>query len=116
MRYRMLAVIRLRNALTASTVSQFTLFATTKKGNKPDFHASASGEKAKSLYDHFYKQIQTLHGEDKVKNGQFAAMMDVALVNDGPVSPRCSHGGISTEHCDRSLYRLTTPRPRWRSQ
>ncbi|KAF3041302.1 D-tyrosyl-tRNA(Tyr) deacylase [Didymella heteroderae] len=67
-------------------VSQFTLFATTRKGNKPDFHASASGEKAKTLYDHFYKQIQVLHGEDKVKNGQFAAMMDVALVNDGPVT------------------------------
>jgi D-tyrosyl-tRNA(Tyr) deacylase len=74
-----------RIALTV-LVSQFTLFATTKKGNKPDFHASASGEKAKTLYDHFYKQIQTLHGADKVKNGQFAAMMDVALVNDGPVS------------------------------
>lgn len=38
------------------------------------------------MYDHFYHQIQILHGEDKVKNGQFAAMMDVALVNDGPVS------------------------------
>lgn len=67
-------------------VSQFTLLATTKKGNKPDFHQSASGEKARTLYDYFYKQVQTLHGEDKVKNGQFAAMMDVALVNDGPVS------------------------------
>jgi len=67
------------------TVSQFTLLATTKKGNKPDFHESASGEKARTLYDHFYKQIQSLHGEAKVKNGQFAAMMDVALVNDGPV-------------------------------
>ena len=67
------------------TVSQFTLLATTKKGNKPDFHESASGEKARALYDHFYKQIQNLHGEGKVKNGQFAAMMDVALINDGPV-------------------------------
>lgn len=64
------------------------MLATTKKGNKPDFHASASGEKARTLYDYFYKQIQTLHGEEKVKNGQFAAMMDVALVNDGPVSLR----------------------------
>ncbi|KAH6621773.1 D-tyrosyl-tRNA deacylase-like protein [Boeremia exigua] len=67
-------------------VSQFTLLATTKKGNKPDFHQSASGDKARSLYDHFFKQVQALHGEEKVKNGQFAAMMDVALVNDGPVT------------------------------
>lgn len=95
MRYGILVVTILRNALTASIVSQFTLFATTKKGNKPDFHASASGEKAKTLYDQFYKQIQSLHGEDKVKNGQFAAMMDVALVNDGPVSLCCSSDGMN---------------------
>ncbi|KAF1349217.1 D-tyrosyl-tRNA deacylase-like protein [Lizonia empirigonia] len=67
-------------------VSQFTLLATTKKGNKPDFHQSASGEKARALYDHFFKQIQNDFGQDKVKNGVFAAMMDVALVNDGPVT------------------------------
>lgn len=77
------------------------MFATTKKGNKPDFHASAGGEKARTLYDHFYKQVQILHGANKVKNGQFAAMMDVALVNDGPVgSPRAfSDDKSNTELC-----------------
>lgn len=61
------------------------MLATTKKGNKPDFHQSASGVKAKSLYQHFFKQVQDQFGPDKVKDGLFAAMMDVALVNDGPV-------------------------------
>jgi D-tyrosyl-tRNA(Tyr) deacylase len=66
-------------------VSQFTLLASIKKGNKPDFHQSASGLKAKTLYQAFFKKVQDLYTPDKVKDGVFAAMMDVALVNDGPV-------------------------------
>ena len=56
-----------------------------KKGNKPDFHQSANGEKAKHLYQTFFKKVQELYEPAKVKDGIFAAMMDVALVNDGPV-------------------------------
>lgn len=67
-------------------VSQFTLHASLKKGNKPDFHLSASGEKAKTLYQTFFSRVGDLHGTEKVKDGVFAAMMDVALVNDGPVT------------------------------
>jgi len=66
-------------------VSQFTLLASTKKGNKPDFHQSASGAKAKELYRSFFKKVQDLYEPEKVKDGIFAAMMDVTLVNDGPV-------------------------------
>lgn len=66
-------------------MSQFTLLASTKKGNKPDFHQSASGVKAKELYRSFFKKVQDLYEPEKVKDGIFAAMMDVALVNDGPV-------------------------------
>ncbi|KAH7093749.1 D-tyrosyl-tRNA deacylase-like protein, partial [Paraphoma chrysanthemicola] len=66
-------------------VSQFTLHASVKKGNKPDFHQSANGEKAKTLYEKFYTRVGELYETDKVKDGLFAAMMDVALVNDGPV-------------------------------
>lgn len=66
-------------------VSQFTLLASMKKGNKPDFHLSASGSKAKTLYQAFFKKVGDLYDGDKVKDGLFAAMMDVALVNDGPV-------------------------------
>ena len=66
-------------------MSQFTLLASTKKGSKPDFHGAAGGEKAKELYDHFFTRVQELYDSKKVKNGVFQAMMQVGLVNDGPV-------------------------------
>lgn len=66
-------------------VSQFTLLATTKKGNKPDFHKSMGGDEAKNLYGKFFNKVQELYNEDRVKDGVFQAMMDVSLVNDGPV-------------------------------
>ncbi|EMC92533.1 hypothetical protein BAUCODRAFT_151907 [Baudoinia panamericana UAMH 10762] len=66
-------------------VSQFTLLASTKKGNKPDFHRSAPPAKGRELYDTFVSQVRTLYREDRVKDGVFQAMMDVGLVNDGPV-------------------------------
>ncbi|KAH6613811.1 D-Tyr tRNAtyr deacylase-like domain-containing protein [Chaetomium sp. MPI-SDFR-AT-0129] len=67
-------------------VSQFTLLASTKKGNKPDFHGAMNGEEAKRLYDYFYSRVQAGYSADRVKNGVFQAMMQVALVNDGPVT------------------------------
>ena len=70
----------------AIEVSQFTLLANTRKGNKPDFHGAAGGSQAKSLYGRFVNQIQGGFEADRVKDGVFQAMMDVALVNDGPVS------------------------------
>ena len=72
-------------------VSQFTLMANTKKGNKPDFHAAAKPEFAKELYDYFVTRIKDLHGSDRVKDGVFQAMMQVALVNDGPVRHAFNH-------------------------
>ncbi|KAL9103405.1 MAG: hypothetical protein Q9163_001544 [Psora crenata] len=67
-------------------VSQFTLMASTKKGNKPDFHDAAGLEQARELYDHFYASVQALYDPSKVKNGVFQAMMEVNLQNSGPVS------------------------------
>jgi D-tyrosyl-tRNA(Tyr) deacylase len=67
-------------------ISQFTLMASTRKGNKPDFHGAAKPEIAKVLYEHFLATVQSLHSAEKVKDGVFQAMMEVALVNDGPVS------------------------------
>jgi len=67
-------------------VSQFTLLARTKKGTKPDFHGAANPEEAKKLYDIFVSAVGKEYRPDRVGDGRFQAMMEVALVNDGPVS------------------------------
>ncbi|KAJ5372438.1 D-tyrosyl-tRNA(Tyr) deacylase [Penicillium concentricum] len=66
-------------------VSQFTLYAKMKKGNKPDFHDAASPDTARKIYDYFYDKMGEGYAPDRVKNGVFQAMMDVELKNDGPV-------------------------------
>ena len=66
-------------------VSQFTLHAITKKGNRPSFIRAARPEKAIPLYENFLKQLALISGRP-VQCGQFGAMMDVALINDGPVT------------------------------
>ncbi|KAK1068839.1 D-tyrosyl-tRNA(Tyr) deacylase [Friedmanniomyces endolithicus] len=80
-------------------VSQFTLLASTKKGNKPDFHKSASAAKGKELYDHFLARVRSQYRHDRVKDGVFQAMMDVELVNDGPVGVdyRCIDEAVTIE-------------------
>ncbi|SPO06640.1 probable DTD1 - D-Tyr-tRNA(Tyr) deacylase activity [Cephalotrichum gorgonifer] len=67
-------------------VSQFTLLAKTSKGNKPDFHLAAGPEEAKRLYHYFLQKVKAGYVEERVKDGRFQAMMEVALVNDGPVT------------------------------
>ncbi len=66
-------------------VSQFTLHAQTKKGNRPSFIRAARPEKAIPLYEYFIEQLQQL-SEKAVRTGTFGAMMDVELINDGPVT------------------------------
>ena len=66
-------------------VSQFTLFASTRKGTRPSFNAAAAPELANSLYQDFVRQLESILGRP-VPTGRFAAMMQVALVNDGPVT------------------------------
>jgi D-tyrosyl-tRNA(Tyr) deacylase len=66
-------------------VSQFTLHASTKKGNRPSYIKAAKPEIAIPLYEAFIVQIETELGK-KVQTGQFGADMKVALVNDGPVT------------------------------
>ncbi|KAI9849930.1 MAG: D-tyrosyl-tRNA(Tyr) deacylase [Sclerophora amabilis] len=73
-------------------VSQFTLLASTKKGSKPDFHGAMGGEEAKELYDYFFDQVQKGYVPERVRNGVFQAMMEVGLINDGPVTLEISNG------------------------
>ncbi|WP_454990464.1 D-aminoacyl-tRNA deacylase [Capnocytophaga sputigena] len=66
-------------------VSQFTLHAATKKGNRPSYIRAARPEVAIPIYEAFVKQVETLLGK-QVPTGQFGAMMQVNLCNDGPVT------------------------------
>jgi len=66
-------------------VSQFTLFASTKKGNRPSFSRSARPETALPLYEQFLRRLASDFGRP-VASGEFGADMKVSLVNDGPVT------------------------------
>lgn len=64
-------------------VSQFTLYAKTESGRRPDFIDAAKPDQAKQLYESFVEKIRA-RSDLKVETGQFQAMMNVSLVNEGP--------------------------------
>ena len=66
-------------------VSQFTLHAATKKGNRPSYIKAAKPDIAIPMYEKFVQQLETELGK-KIQTGQFGADMKVALINDGPVT------------------------------
>jgi D-aminoacyl-tRNA deacylase len=69
----------------ALAVSQFTLLADTRKGKRPSFVRAAPPATAEPLFDYFCERLRAA-GVAPVETGRFGAMMDVALVNDGPVT------------------------------
>jgi D-aminoacyl-tRNA deacylase len=70
----------------ALVVSQFTLHARTRKGTRPSFNDAASPEIAVPCYERFITELRQRLGAGAVATGEFGAMMQVSLVNDGPVT------------------------------
>ncbi|KFB69970.1 D-aminoacyl-tRNA deacylase [Candidatus Accumulibacter vicinus] len=77
------SVVDTRGGLLA--VSQFTLFASTRKGNRPSWSRAARPELAQALFQRFVEQLESVSGQ-RVQTGIFGADMRVHLINDGPVT------------------------------
>ena len=70
--------------LSILLISQFTLYASCNKGNRPSFIHTAKPDLSKPLYDFFFKEINKYNLN--IKTGKFGAMMDIKSINDGPVT------------------------------
>eukprot|EP00554_Chaetoceros_debilis_P010901 CAMPEP_0194107056 /NCGR_PEP_ID=MMETSP0150-20130528/6970_1 /TAXON_ID=122233 /ORGANISM="Chaetoceros debilis, Strain MM31A-1" /LENGTH=157 /DNA_ID=CAMNT_0038795333 /DNA_START=220 /DNA_END=693 /DNA_ORIENTATION=+ len=77
--------VKQRN-LEVLCVSQFTLYGTLSKKNQPDYKLAMKSVPAKALYDKFLALLKENYEDDKIFDGKFGAMMDVELINDGPVT------------------------------
>ncbi|KAG7530734.1 hypothetical protein FFLO_04842 [Filobasidium floriforme] len=89
-------------------VSQFTLMARTEKGSKPDFHQAMPGPSSKPMYDDFLVGLGKAYKPEKIKGGKFAAMMNVSLCNEGPVTillDTKSSSGSSTSNSNSNSSR-----------
>lgn len=67
-------------------ISQFTLYGDAQKGNRPSFIDAARPETAIPIYEKFIERMEQNLGAEKIKTGKFGAMMQVKIINDGPVT------------------------------
>jgi D-tyrosyl-tRNA(Tyr) deacylase len=74
-------------------ISQFTLYADTRKGNRPSFVHAAPPALAEKLYNRYIELLSGILGPDRVATGIFRAMMSVEILNDGPVTIELSSDG-----------------------
>ncbi|KZV88291.1 D-tyrosyl-tRNA deacylase [Exidia glandulosa HHB12029] len=94
-------------------VSQFTLFAKTPRG-RPDFHGAMPTERGREMYAAFLKRLGELYQPQRIKDGQFGAMMDVSLTNEGPVtftieSQEKREAGIAADESRSANGQVTAP-------
>jgi len=87
---------------SALVVSQFTLYADAQKGNRPGFSLAARPEEAEPLYVAFVDRMRALLGPERVVTGTFGAMMEVTIVNDGPVTILIESGNQPNERSTES--------------
>ncbi|KAI0005921.1 D-Tyr tRNAtyr deacylase-like domain-containing protein [Russula compacta] len=80
-------------------VSQFTLMGNTSKGNKPDFHRAMSADQSRTMYASFLQILGAQYSPEKIKaDGKFGAMMNVSLINEGPVTFTLDSRNLNTSH------------------
>jgi len=87
---------------TVLVVSQFTLYADTRKGNRPGFSLSGDPDTAKRLYEHGLEKVRGALGAERTAAGIFGADMRVSLLNDGPVTIElCSDAKFPKGNCNQ---------------
>jgi len=72
--------------LDIMVVSQFTLYGDARKGRRPSFASAAGGDLARSIYDVFIDKLKAQYKSGRIGTGDFGKMMDIQLVNNGPVT------------------------------
>jgi D-tyrosyl-tRNA(Tyr) deacylase len=89
-----------QRGLEVLCVSQFTLYGTLSKKHQPDYKLSMKNAQAQEMYNRFLEMLKSNYEPDKIKDGVFGAMMDVALVNDGPVTIVIESGPLASSESD----------------
>ncbi|GBG26908.1 D-tyrosyl-tRNATyr deacylase [Hondaea fermentalgiana] len=97
-------------------VSQFTLYGQVGKGSKPDLHRAMPPNEARDVYARFVEMVAEAHGAEHVKNGEFGAMMEVELVNDGPVTFTLESPSKPTPAAAPKVAPLQPPQPQPRKE